>query len=672
MPTFPSIGHEIGGYRVDDLIGRGGMSVVYLAEQLVLGRKVALKLLSPELSEDEEFRRRFVRESRLAANLEHPNIIPVYEAGEVDGLLFIAMRYVQGSDLRALLGREGPLPLDRMIEVISQAAYALDAAHSRGLVHRDVKPGNILVASGEGPEDSEHVYLSDFGLTKRTDSKSRLTSTGQFVGTLHYVAPEQIQGKDVSGRTDLYALACVAYECLAGSPPFERDSEVAVMYAHLQEPPPNINVVRDDLAPPVGEALARALAKAPEERFENCRSFMRALRDASGAPVTSTSAATGPMPQPDEPADTPPGTAIPVATGTSASAITGPMEREAAPTAPHQQRTGVPMWIVVGAIAVVGLAGGAFLLTRDGGDPRDGSTGSNPSPAPSDSGSASGGGAFPAGTVAYGLREDGNYELWTARLESTDLVDEEMFCSFGGRAIGPPDLSSDGTKFVIAIDAPVEDPEKEIYVINAEADDPCGEDLQRLTKNGVHDGVPTWDPDGTRIAWSSESDGPQDIWVMDADGTSKENVTPDESKDDFPDWSLGGEEIAFQSDADGDFDIYRVSAGGESAPVNVTDNDNVKDIEPDWAPDDRILFTRQEAGTDNKNIWMVRPDGSRERQLTSRGEIDEHATWVPGEDQLLFDSEGDLWTIVLSAGAVDAPVQLTETSQREVDPMTAG
>ena len=667
MPTFPSIGQEIGGYRVDDLIGRGGMSVVYLAEQLALGRKVALKLLSPELSEDEEFRKRFVRESRLAANLEHPNIIPVYEAGEVDGLLFIAMRYVQGSDLKAMLNREGPLPLDRLIEVISQAAYALDAAHSRGLVHRDVKPGNILVASGEGPEDSEHVYLSDFGLTKRTDSKSRLTSTGQFVGTLHYVAPEQIQGKDVSGRTDLYALACVAYECLAGSPPFERDSEVAVMYAHLQEPPPNINEVRDDLAPPVGEALARALAKAPEERYENCRSFMRALRDVGAEPVTSPSVATGPTSQPDTPGVTPLGTAVPATTGTSASAVTGPMERGSATTAPHRPRTGVPMWIVVGAIAAVGLAGSAFLLTRGGDDPRDRSTPTNPSPEPSDTGGGAGTAAFPAGTVAYSRVTGGNYEVWTGRLDGIELTGEARLCSFEERHIGPPEWSPDRSKIVIAIEDETA-PDREIYVINLEADNPCAE-IQQLTDNDAHDGVPTWSPpNGQMIAWSSDvgPGGSQDIWVMSADGTGERNLTPDSSADDYPDWSPDGSEIAFHSQRDGDKDIYTISVDGDDEPIQVTTND-LKDIQPDWAPDDRILFTRQPAGSANKDIWMIDPDGDGEEQLTSSEEVEDHGTWVPQKDQVIFDSLGDLWLFDLSTGEIE---QLTDSPERESDPMT--
>src|SRR6266571_6472624 len=216
----PRIGREFAGYRVEELIGRGGMGAVYRAEDTRLDRKVALKLLIPDLAEDERFRERFLRESRLAAAIDHPNIVPVHQAGEIDGVLFIAMRYVEGVDIGRLLAEEKVLEPARVALIVEQVAKALDVAHARGLVHRDVKPGNILVFG-------DHCYLADFGLTKQTSSISGLTGTGQLIGTVDYVAPEQVRGETLDGRTDEYALSCVAYECLTGTPPLTRGSEVA-------------------------------------------------------------------------------------------------------------------------------------------------------------------------------------------------------------------------------------------------------------------------------------------------------------------------------------------------------------------------------------------------------------------------------------------------------------
>ena len=210
------VGSSIGPYRIEELLGRGGMGVVYRATDLRLGRSVALKLLSPELSGDARFRARFERESQLAASIDHAGIVPVYEAGDADGLLYIAMRYVDGSDLAQLLRREGPLEPSRAIELVGQLAEALDAAHARGLIHRDVKPSNALVAR-EGPR--EHVYLADFGLTQ-TSGPDSVTASGQVVGTVAYMAPEVIRGEQPGAAADVYALGCVLFECLTGEVPF--------------------------------------------------------------------------------------------------------------------------------------------------------------------------------------------------------------------------------------------------------------------------------------------------------------------------------------------------------------------------------------------------------------------------------------------------------------------
>ncbi len=226
-------GEQLAGYEIQQQIGRGGMAVVYRALDLRLGRLVALKVLAPHLGEDEAFRQRFMRESRAAAGVDHPHIIPVFEAGEAADVLFIAMRYVGQGDVRSLIEAQGPLSPARTAVITSQVASALDAAHAHGLVHRDVKPANVLLGQASRTDD-DHVYLSDFGLSKQSLTPSTLTSTGQFLGTLDYVSPEQIQGQPVDGRADQYALACSVVEILTGVPPFRRDDSMAVMWAQLE------------------------------------------------------------------------------------------------------------------------------------------------------------------------------------------------------------------------------------------------------------------------------------------------------------------------------------------------------------------------------------------------------------------------------------------------------
>jgi WD40 repeat protein len=271
-------GSLVAGYRIESRIGAGGMAVVFRARDERLGRLVALKVMAPQWTGDEGFRRRFVAESRAAAAVDDPHIIPVYEAGEENGVLFIAMRFVAGSDLRKVLEREGPVPPGRLLELISPVASALDAAHAAGLVHRDVKPANILV--DERPGRPDHVYLADFGLSKIASAGTSHTTPGQYLGTPHYSAPEQVQGHPVDGCTDQYALACVACELLTGQPPFQRKQGMAVLLAHLSEPPPSLARRRPGLPGAVDQVLARALAKAPNERYGSCRDFADALREA--------------------------------------------------------------------------------------------------------------------------------------------------------------------------------------------------------------------------------------------------------------------------------------------------------------------------------------------------------------------------------------------------------
>ena len=254
----PPLGTELAGYRLEALLGRGGMGVVYRARDLALDRDVALKLLAPHLAEDVSFRERFLTESRVAASLEHPNVVPIHDAGEIEGQLYIVMRLVVGSDLKVVL-REGPLEPARAVGIVEQIAGALDAAHARGLVHRDVKPSNVLL------DEHGHVYLADFGLSRYLGDAASPLGPGRSLGTADYVAPEQIRCQEVDGRTDVYALGCLLYETLAGQPPFRRGTDAATLYAQLEDPPPTL--------PGLEQVLPKALAKDPADRYPTCGDF---------------------------------------------------------------------------------------------------------------------------------------------------------------------------------------------------------------------------------------------------------------------------------------------------------------------------------------------------------------------------------------------------------------
>jgi serine/threonine protein kinase len=269
MPDL-SVGAELAGYRIEAIVGRGGMGVVYRARDPALDRRVAIKLISEEHAQEPGFRERFTRESRVAASIRHPNVIAVFRAGEEDGQLFIAMDYIEGTDLKALIRSRGRLDPELAARIVFQVATALDAAHAKGLVHRDVKPANVLI------EGTEHAYLTDFGLTKEVGSESGVTRTGVVLGTIDYMAPEQVAGAKLDARADIYSLGCVLWETLTGQVPYPRDSAVAKMYAHASEPPPPLTATAPDLPLDREAVVTRAMAKKREERYLSAGDLGRA------------------------------------------------------------------------------------------------------------------------------------------------------------------------------------------------------------------------------------------------------------------------------------------------------------------------------------------------------------------------------------------------------------
>jgi serine/threonine protein kinase len=337
-------GSVIAGYQIDELISRGGMGLVYRATNVALHRIYALKVIAPELAEDEQFRNRFVREMRIAASLRHPNIVGIHYAGEHEGMLFFVMDYITGTDLREVLMKHGAMEPTRAVDLLEQFASALDAAHSRGLVHRDVKPANILITVRDG---EEHAYLTDFGLAKKYDTASGLTAKGSVVGTVDYMAPEQITGRHTDARTDIYALGCVFYQMLSGRVPYERENSVATLFAHVHEPPPPLEGDIGVNHPSFEPVLEKAMAKEPADRYFSAGDFARdaaaAIRGTrfTGPPTIVGTGEATPVPESREPevpapADTPPPMPVPEAgepTWTGEPAPASPATEIGAPTA---------------------------------------------------------------------------------------------------------------------------------------------------------------------------------------------------------------------------------------------------------------------------------------------------------------------------------------------------
>jgi YVTN family beta-propeller protein len=377
-------GSVFAGHRIEGVVGRGGMGVVYRATHIALDHVVALKVISPELAEDERFRRRFTDESRIAVSIGHPNVVTIHHAGEEEGLLFVTMDLIDGTDLRGLLRERARLDPEHAAAIVAEVAAALDAAHERGLVHRDIKPGNILV---ERRGARERVFLSDFGLARLVEATSGITATGAFVGTLDYVAPEQIKGARVDARADVYALGCVLFELLTGIPPFAaRDDKVAKIYAHLEEDPPGFRRLRPEVAGELDRVIGRALAKDPADRFPSAGDFARAATAAVGGQSTvevERSVATGAA-APAEATQTaqttqqdvaPPAVKAPSAETAERIAAAEPPVRRAPPPIPPRR----VMWrimlallglVAVGVVVVVLLSGG-----DDGGGGEDGQVG---------------------------------------------------------------------------------------------------------------------------------------------------------------------------------------------------------------------------------------------------------------------------------------------------------
>jgi serine/threonine-protein kinase len=649
------VGTELAGFRIESVVGRGGMGVVYCAEQLRYGRKVALKVLAPRLTEDAKFRERFEQEWRTAARVEHPNIVPIYEAGEADGVLYIAMRYVEGIDLGALLATEGRLEPDRALGLLGQVAAALDAAHAQGLVHRDVKPANILVAAGA---DGDHAYLADFGVAKQAHTRSGLTQTGVFVGTVDYSAPEQIEGKAVDGRADVYALGCVFYQCLSGFRPFEKDSEVAMLSAHLFEPPPSLHARRPELPSELDAVIGRALAKSPDDRYGTCRELVTAAREAIGRRRAAVTAAAATAAHDDE----------------------GGAEGRAPGVAPAGR--GRPWWrspiALAGAalVAVLAIGLGVGLGMSGSGEPGESPAAQPPAAEPPaqetpavDPPEAEPPADAPAGFVppvvdppeeapgafAYASERDGDFDIYAMAVDGTGKVRlTDHPATDGG-----PRFSPDGTKIAFYSNR---DGDYDLYLMNAD-----GTDVTRLTDDTVDEGRPSFSPDGAELVFAAGSGAETELWTLNADGSSLMQLTDNDTEDLQPTWSPDGTAVAFSRWDGSDYELWAIDLASRRE-TQLTDNTG-NDGAPAWSPDGSTIVFGSNREDDNYDIWQVAADGSSPARLATASKEDALPAFVADGSRVVFDSDrdGDFEIFVMNADG-SGQTQLTDDLTPDFEP----
>ena len=691
MNDEPLIGTELAGYHITSLIGRGGMGVVYRAENAV-GAPVAIKVMAPEISGNRDFRERFIRESESA--IEHPNIVPIFETGASGDLLYIVMFHVDGTDLKAIIETEGRLLPARAASIFIQAAAALDAAHENGIVHRDVKPQNILIE--DRAKNGEHVYLTDFGLVKRASSQSSRTSSAYLLGSAFYMSPEHIEGRMIDGRADVYGLGCVLYEALTGSVPFEKENEVAVLWSHVNEDPPKVTNKVPVLSSGIDAIVAKAMAKSPDDRFLTAGEFATVVATELGAPAPRRA------------------TWAPSAVRASgAKRISGQRLRRRQRPVVAPSRSRVPA-LAAAVITLVGLS--SFAVAGRGGDRPDGSAGF----AVSDAGQRSTEGTEPVDASekdARRLRSSRAHDGHPKTMMKPDARDPLGPLGISGREVElstplplvPKGSPLAGTKIVFhhhyhdyGGGTPLEGQRHgELYMVDADGTNrkritydgpeqsnkypawsPCGDiayngggsaeyaelwimsygtpQHRRMTQTTtIAEREPVWSPDCSRVAYSTGgttvgpgppvdpvSTEPGEIYVIDADGRGQTRLTDAPGADGWPSWSPDGSKIAFASTRDGDFDIYVMDVDGTHVR-KLTDN-SIDDIEPSWSPDGRTIAFAQSEDPDPScmdcdagyEIWSMSARGGRERQLTHNDDRDGAPTWSPDASRLLFYREG--------------------------------
>jgi len=635
-PVDRRVGQRFGDYVIEEQIGRGGMGVVFRARHEVTGEMVALKLMAPDLADNATFRERFIREAEAGPNLGHPNIVKVFESGEADGELFIAMELIDGIDLKGLIQQEGRLDPKRTLSIFRQAASALDAAHESGLVHRDVKPQNILVIPRPTPQDTDHVYLTDFGLVRPLSSETTATRTGQVFGSIAYMAPELIEGIPADGRADVYALGCVLYECLTGKVPFERDNEVSTVWAHIHEDPPLLTDTERDIPGGLNDVVFKAMAKHPDDRYLTCGEFISEFEQGLSRKLSALkSKHVRPL-------------VARVPRRKTEREVWAPnffpeLSRvRAASRERFDWRKGVALVASVALLSTIQVG-------REGGIPQ----------AVADVADAAGSAAE---TVVEAVTDtepnpDEGPEIGGAN-KNDPLAAAEQFKPSARRRLkallpaGPPtEGGENGSEVGIA--EPASGPGKIAWArttygtggANTDGSDiwvmdPDGTNQVNLTNTEIMEWWPSWSPDGAHIAFvivRPPDVTAQDLWVMDADGSDRRDLglCPGVGRCGKLAWSPDGYRVAYSQG--NDLWVANLSKGTRKLLVSgglIEANPMIggRGSGPTWSPDGRTL-----AYTCGDDLCVVEAEGGAPRVV---GPGIEDPAWSPDGDLLV----GEYWS----------------------------
>jgi Tol biopolymer transport system component/predicted Ser/Thr protein kinase len=653
------IGKTLRNYQIMEELGRGGMAVVYKAYQPSLNRYVALKVLPPQLGFDQEFVERFQREARAAAGLGHPNIVVVFDVGQEEGVHYIVMEYLEGRTLKEVIEQESPMPPKRVQGIVSQIGAALDYAHRRGFIHRDVKPANIFVGEGD------RVTLTDFGIAKAASEAQQLTRTGILMGTPEYMSPEQASGSKVDHRTDLYALGVVLYQMVVGQAPFRGTTPHATLHAVIYEAPPPPRELNPSVTPALESVVMKAVAKQPGARFQTGAEMTSALQAAlSGRGAVA---------------------AVPPPSGRPARPETVAARQEAQPS-----RKGSPViWILVAIAAVLVLVlGGLFLLLGGNGDSgtslpneTEGVVWQTPTPVPT---LESGGTAVgPTVTVPAPTDTEPVPTVAPPTPEDTPAAPSHTAAPPGDTPVPPTETPIPPTDTPIPpTDTPVPPtkpaPEAqfgrlafssdrqgapEIFAISLPGGSPV-----RLTNNGANDWLPDWSPDGSRIAFTSNRTGSYDIWAMGGNGGSQQAIVTTGAWDEYGRWAPDGQRISFSSTAKTDgvdnSEIFVRQANGNLERLTYSRAENQW---ADWSPNGRIVFTEGFKDDSNWDIFVMNGNGSNRTLWLGGPTCDVQPTWSPdgqsiaflriardtnGNGRIDYEDMGDVWVGAASGGGL--------------------